>query len=332
MSTPWQQFLQQQPAPRSPSGDDSWFCDLSSWSILSVQDGNPKQFLQGQLTCDLNRLEPHTSSLGACCNAKGRMLSNFRILPNASGYWLVMQESIVDTNIAHLNKFAVFFRSKLANAGDSSAGIGLVGPEAQQWLQQQGAAVPANGEWEEFLSGQLICTDEQELRYQLWLPLEAAYKLWGELKSVLPRLPQEQWSLADIRQGIAWVNSTTYELYTPHQFNMQALGGISFRKGCYTGQEIVARMQHLGKAKNRLYRARSSELPEQLPAPIKDDAGRNVGEVISCAKTDSDSELLAVIRNDAAEDKTLLFDENKVLTVAELPYAITNREHLQEEA
>ncbi|RRJ85163.1 YgfZ/GcvT domain-containing protein [Aestuariirhabdus litorea] len=330
MSTQWQQFLQQQPAPQPLSDGDSWFCDLSDWSILSVSDGNPKQFLQGQITCDLNSFADNSSTLGARCNAKGRMMSNFRLLPNGTGYWLVMHHSIIDANVTDLGKYAVFFRSTLRNEQEQLAGIGLAGPQARQWLEQQGIALPARDQRTELLGGQLVCVDEHSPRYQLWLPLESACQQWAALAGTLPRNPQSRWTLADIRQGIAWVDSDSLEQYTPHQFNLQALGAISFRKGCYTGQEIVARMQHLGKSKSRLYRLQCEALPEQTPCSISDETGAAVGELVSFAPSERGGELLAVVRNDAIENKKLAFGANKVLTVAELPYAITHREHLEQ--
>ncbi|MCL6417222.1 hypothetical protein MIB92_16295 [Aestuariirhabdus sp. Z084] len=330
MNTEWQQFLQQQPASQAVTTDDSWFCDLTPWSVMSVQEGDASRFLQGQLTCDLDKLEAGTSSLGACCNAKGRMLSNFRILPVDQGYWLVMHQDLIAPHINDLNKYAVFFRSKLQDLGSSLVGIGLHGQQAADWLKKQGAPSIDSGNTSALLGGQLICLDSENHRYQLWLPTEQAKQQWVELSGHLPRATPDIWLLGDIQQGIAWISGDTREQYTPHQFNLQALGAISFRKGCYTGQEIVARMQHLGKSKNRLYRATSTSQPQQYPCPIVDKDNQSVGEIISGAQSGEHHELLILAKNDAVDAKTLLFEDNKVLSVTDLPYAITNREHLVE--
>ncbi len=332
MNEQWQLFLEQHNNPQKNSSS-SWFCELSSWSILNVQEGDAARFLQGQLTCDLDQIGTNKSILGACCNAKGRMLSNFRILGQRQGYWLIMDRSLIDDNIAALNKYAVFFRSKLSNAENTLVGIGINGADGAALLQHLGATLPAINCASDFRNGKLICVDEQNPRFQVWLPVEQATSLWLEFAKNLLQVDPQTWNLVDIRQGIAWINAGNKEMYTPHQYNLQAVGGISFRKGCYTGQEIVSRMQHLGKLKNRMYRVSYKATTNHLPAQIHDSSGKNIGEIISQALDEQSglSEALAIIRDTAVEANQLQLDSEVSVNVLELPYTITNKEHLTPE-
>jgi hypothetical protein len=136
-----------------------------------------------------------------------------------------------------------------------------------------------------------------------------------------------------VRAGIGQVFGETRELFIPQMINLQALDGVSFKKGCYTGQEIVARMQYLGKLKRRLYRL---SLPgAQLPAigseifsPVHSSA---VGEVVLAARAEDSVELLAVLQQDAVADGRLSLEsvEGPRMSLLDLPYSLDSEREIQ---
>lgn len=149
----------------------------------------------------------------------------------------------------------------------------------------------------------------------------------------LPQAPLNDWLLAQVRAGVGQVFGATRELFIPQMINLQALGGVSFKKGCYTGQEIVARMQYLGKLKRRLQRLRlvAAELPAvgvELFSPVH---GSSVGEVVLAAQAGDAIELLAVLQEDAVNDGRIHLgsSEGPPLTLLDLPYQLDANQEIQ---
>ena len=141
-------------------------------------------------------------------------------------------------------------------------------------------------------------------------------------------MPVNRWLLDQVRAGIGQVFGSTRELFIPQMINLQALGGVSFKKGCYTGQEIVARMQYLGKLKRRLQHLAVEGDPGELPAPgvelFSPVHNSSVGEVVLAATSADGIELLAVVQEDAAADGRLYLGspDGLPLSLLELPYSL----------
>ncbi|HSX70421.1 MAG TPA: folate-binding protein YgfZ, partial [Pseudomonas sp.] len=257
--------------------DSAFFTLLSHEALLAVRGADAAKFLQGQLTCNLNYLDEHTSSLGARCTPKGRMTSSFRIVRDGDGYLLAMAAELLEAQLADLKKYAVFSKSALADESAPWVRFGLSGGDGALLAlgldlpQQADAVTRANGLTAIRLPGG---------RAELWAPAEQAESLQTRLRAQLREAPLDDWLLGQVRAGIGQVFGATRELFIPQMINLQAVGGVSFKKGCYTGQEIVARMQYLGKLKRRLQRLSlaQGEVPEpgvELFSPVH---GSSVGE------------------------------------------------------
>jgi folate-binding protein YgfZ len=301
----------------------AFFCELSHEGILRVQGPDAGKFLQGQLTCNLDYLGADATSLGARCTPKGRMLSSFRILPLDGAFLLAMARELLADQLAELKKYAVFSKVELSDDSDSWARFGLVG--GADALSAAGLPVP--GEANQLLRADdclLLAADDR--RVELWAPAARQTELRQQLSQQLPEASLDAWLLEQIRAGIGQVFGATRELFIPQMINLQALGGVSFKKGCYTGQEIVARMQYLGKLKRRMYRltladAAAPAAGSELFSPVH---GSSVGEVVMAAADGATVELLAVLQQDAAEDGRIHLGslEGKPLLLAELPYTL----------
>ncbi|HEX8588609.1 folate-binding protein YgfZ [Pseudomonas sp.] len=301
----------------------AFFCPLSHEGVLAVRGVDAGKFLQGQLTCNIDYLSEAKATLGARCTQKGRMQSSFRILLEGDGVLLAMASELIEAQLLDLKKYAVFSKSKLTDESASwvrfglQAGDGALVSLGLDLPQETDSVVRAND---------LIAVRVSPARAELWVRADQADDVRSRLMAHLPEAPLNDWLLGQIRAGIGQVFGQTREELIPQMINLQAVGGVSFKKGCYTGQEIVARMQYLGKLKRRLYRLTmaGADLPEPgaaLWSPVHSSA---VGNVVIAARSDAGIELLAVLQADAAENGNIHLGaaDGEPLQLSELPYTL----------
>ncbi|QQZ43471.1 folate-binding protein YgfZ [Pseudomonas sp. SK3(2021)] len=310
--------------------DSAFFCSLSHEGVLAVRGPDASKFLQGQLTCNLNYLSDSQSSLGARCTQKGRMQSSFRILLEGDGCLLAMATELLEPQLADLKKYAVFSKARLSDESALWVRFGLGNADAA--LAGLGLELPAE-DGAVARNGGLIAIRVSADRAELWAPADKAEGLREKLAAQLPEGNLNQWLLGQIRAGIGQVMPATRELFIPQMLNLQAIGGVSFKKGCYTGQEIVARMQYLGKLKRRLYRLalKAEELPEPGTPLFSPTHGSSIGEVVIAARAEQNIELLAVLQAEAAEDGNLHLGalEGPGLQLLDLPYQLDRDREIQ---
>ncbi|MES2819846.1 MAG: folate-binding protein [Pseudomonadota bacterium] len=310
--------------------DSAFFCTLSHEGVLAARGPDADTFLQGQLTCNLKYLSASRASLGARCTPKGRMLSSFRIVAQGDGYLLAMARELLASQLADLNKYAVFSKSKLSDESPAWVRFGLNGGDAA--LQALGLELPQEADQAVHANG-LLAIRSASGGAELWVPAQDAPAVHACLIQQLSEVPLQRWLLLQVRAGIGQVFGPTRELFIPQMLNLQALGAVSFKKGCYTGQEIVARMQYLGKLKRRLYRLAlgGDSLPEagtELFCPAN---GSSIGEVVMAAPAETGIELLAVLQADAVADGRLHLGEphGAPLNLLDLPYTLDRDREIQ---
>jgi folate-binding protein YgfZ len=306
--------------------DSAFFCTLSHEGVLAVRGVDAGKFLQGQLTCNIDYLGDAKATLGARCTQKGRMQSSFRILPEGDGYLLAMASELIEAQLLDLKKYAVFSKSKLTDESASWVRFGVNnGDNALTALgldlsQDTDAVARAND---------VIAIRVSPARAELWVRADQADAIRTTLAESLTEGSLNDWLLGQIRAGLGQVFGPTREALIPQMINLQAVGGVSFKKGCYTGQEIVARMQYLGKLKRRLYRLNLSD--SQLPQPgaplFSPVHGSAVGEVVIAAQAGDGIELLAVLQADAAEDGNIHLGapDGPALQLSDLPYTLDSK-------
>ena len=310
--------------------DNAFYCPLSHESILAVRGPDANKFLQGQVTCNLNYLSETHASLGARCTPKGRMQSSFRIISVADGYLLAMASELLEAQLSDLKKYAVFSKSKLMDESTQWARFGLSG--ADGLLNQLGLTLPDEAD-SVARHNDLMALRTHDGRAELWVPAEQTETVTAQLASHLQKAPLNTWLLAQVRAGMGQVMGPTRELFIPQMINLQALDGVSFKKGCYTGQEIVARMQYLGKLKRRLQRLAlaGTELPAPGTPLFSPVHGSSVGEVVLAAQSEDGIELLAVLQDDAAADGRIHLNspEGLALSMLSLPYSLDADREIQ---
>ena len=310
----------------SIAGNSSSMTVLSHETITSVSGPDAVRFLQGQVTCDINLLAPECSCLGACCTPKGRMVANFRVINHDNRLLLTMPASNSNSNDQHnalkkhLGKYIVFYQAELDNASDEWLRIGIFGNTCTKTLGNH-FSLPEPNHGECGNGYYLLRLPGIKPRYELWLRPDTVDTWWSRLTGLFRVQPTSAWQYEDIQNGIAWVIPETRETYLPQHFNWQILKGISFRKGCYTGQEIVARTQYLGKLKSRLYRLAGALGERPMPGTkILTSSGKRAGEIVS-AIASANTELLAVLRSDMISDTLVTASSASApLSVASLPY------------
>lgn len=265
------------PAHCRLDGDDAGRDQLG---VLAVAGPDAGKFLQGQLTCDVLALAPGQHSLGACCTPQGRMRALFRLLRRDEDFLLLMPRAVVPLLLDALKKYAVFFKAQLRDAS----------PDFQIW-GLLGGTVPA-------------ATAVTELELEGPIPRRL---LLAATSAVLPPLPggsvaASHWATAEMLVGEATVYPETVEKLLPHHVNLPAVGGVSFSKGCYTGQEIVARMEYRGKIKTHLQLA-GTGFTGLVPPGCPVSAGeREVGEVVRSAPNTGGQLLLLSLRDQAVAE------------------------------
>lgn len=305
--------------------ETTYLMPLPLQGLLSLDGVDSSKFLQGQVTCDVRELENHTTRLGAQCNIKGRMLLCFRALQtNPEHILLRMHRDLVATGLSSFGKYSVFFKVKLTDISQQYRCIGIAGAKARQILAEVlQVHLELNDAWQ--LSGNNLIIRISENRFECWLAAADAENIWQQLARHCEIAGQNEWTLLNIQAGLGDLTPTTVETFTPQGINFQLVNGINFRKGCYTGQEIVARLHYRGSLKRHMYRFEFALHTNALPiagCDLHNSEGKVVGEVVIAAqKTDSSGELLASVIDDQRSDIFLAQNPQK-LSPLSLPYAI----------
>lgn len=306
----------------------TYFCELPQLGLITIAGPDAAKFLQGQVTSDVRELAQPITQLGAQCNLKGRVMANFRALQMTPELIaLCISTDLIADTLASLNKYIVFSKAKLHDSRSQFTLIGLYGDEAASLASSYFAQIPetVNG-WIEHQGSYLIKLDEQ--RYECWINTANLQEFTALITSKATLSNANLWHLLDIRAGIAWITAATCELFTPQALNYQLVNAISFRKGCYTGQEIVARMHYRGKLKRHLYRYETTgiNLPAPADAVYSNTGEQAIGEVICAAFNQAGKiELLASINGEHC-DELCVANNHEKLKRLELPYAIPSGE------
>lgn len=310
----------------APDNTDTRLVPLDHHGLLAVEGPDANRFLQGQITCDLRDLG-QSSRLGAQCNLKGRMLASFRVLQDREQRLILrLPKDLLDSTRAALGKYIVFSKAQLNDITPDYRRIGLAGPQAGPLLTDCLGDVPGqDGDW--LRQGDHLLIRLAPDRFECWLAEASAEPVLDRLQQHCQQAHPELWTLLDIRAGWGEVRAESQELFTPQALNFELVNGVSFRKGCYTGQEVVARMHYKGQAKKRMHRVGFS-WPNQDPlpapgAPLPVEAGLNgTSQVVMAARCgDRRAEALTVLSErdlEACQSAT----EGQKLQLLPLPYAI----------
>lgn len=329
MTSEWEAFVSSQASgsERLPARADCALMDLSHLGLIQVAGADAKDFLQGLLTNDVRELSESHAQLSSHCSTKGRMLANFRVFERDESIYLQSPRETLAATIERLSRFVL--RSRVTIAEDQElVAIALAGGCAGDLVARHlGPAPTADNEIRRSGEALIIRMSGPIERYQLIAPMASIKPLWTALSGEARHVAGDYWRLLEIRAGIPVVLSNTADAFVPQMANMQLVDGVSFNKGCYVGQEVVARMQYLGKLKRRLYlgEVESPVAPQPGDDLVAEDgasSGQGTGRIVDAQPVDEGRyELLAVVEVSAAEESGVrLGSDGPRVSLREPPY------------
>jgi folate-binding protein YgfZ len=340
----WKSFIQHQGAvlegervqhfgnaaqERHAAAQGNVLSDLSDFALIRARSDEAQNFLNGQLSNDIRLLDAAHSQLASWCSPKGRMLVIFRLFRRGSDYLLQLPTALQENILKRLRMFVLRAKMTLENPEAELVSLGLSGPDAEKMLRDTvGFAPNRDNGCETRGEMTVISLPGPHPRFQIVAPPPAVMKLWDGFKSKAVPVGPPVWAWLDIMAGIPTVLPQTSEEFVPQMANLETVGGVNFKKGCYPGQEIVARMQYLGKLKQRMYRAHvEAEVAPRPGATIyaPDFPGQSVGTVVDAQPAPEDGyDLLAVIQISSATAGELHFGNatGPRLMLQSLPYSL----------
>lgn len=253
---------------------------ISHLAVLEVTGKHAAKLLQGQITCNINDITDIKSSLGALCNPKGRAIATFLLVKKMDAFLLVLPIELLESVKKRLQMYILRSDVTLTDSSNKLCLIGLSHPDCRLSGQPSPEHLFATTQ-NEHISVDL---SSMQNRYLVIAEADNAIAIWSERVGNQGFQPEnsDQWRYLDIISGIPWLTTETSEEFIPKMLNLDKLGGISFNKGCYTGQEIVARTHYLGKAKREMFLAECDieAAPEPNSAIIDDSTGQSTGKVL----------------------------------------------------
>ena len=268
---------------------------LSHLSILSFSGSDVRDFLQGQMTQDINSISNQSYKMTSILNPKGRMIVSGLIKKSEDVFFLIIRKDLSEDILNWLSRYIL--RSDVIITIEDFNIIGLNNENHKKLINDQDNSQQLN----------IAPIDADKDRYILIINNEVVTE-----DNSIQSINENDWILADIKRGLAIIEKKNSEKYIPQMINLDLLEGISFSKGCYTGQEVVARVQHRGKIKQRMFyitfESNSNEIDAQSEVMCDD---KKVGSIVISKKSDNYFHALAVI-NATDSDKDLLIDVSEV--------------------
>ncbi len=306
---------------------NAFLISLAHYSAIALSGEEQSKYLQGQVTCDVTTSTEHSLLVGAHCNAKGKVFSVFRLINRNSAHLLIQPKASITASITELKKFGVFAKVDISETDELSF-FALAGKDAANLLKDNFTRIPDSlNPVVQSDSTTLVYIAGKQTRYLLIDESSALKSIVANIN--LPLFRGAVWDLLEISEGFVQLSAQSSDEYVPQMLNLQAIHGISFTKGCYLGQETVARMQYLGKNKKALF-----SLSASLNKPIESDDiiekqlgdnWRKAGDILSTYQADDGNcYLQAVMNNDINETTQLRIKsqpESKVAIQA-LPYSL----------
>lgn len=317
--------------PRQPSASARLpltLITLDDWALASITGADSEKYMQGQVTADVNQLTEQQHLLVAHCDAKGKMWSNLRLFRDGDGFAWLERRSLREAQLTELKKYAVF--SKVAIAPDDERVLlGIAGFQARAALANIFSELP-NSEKQVVSEGAstLLWFEHPAERFLLITDVATAESLTEKLRGEAALNNSQQWLALDIEAGIPVIDSANSGQFIPQATNLQALGGISFKKGCYSGQEMVARAKFRGANKRALWSlagkaSRVPEAGEDLELQMGEN-WRRTGTVLAAVQLDDGQVLVQVVMNNDMEADSVfrVRDDANTLHIVPLPYSL----------
>ncbi|MGZ8967466.1 MAG: CAF17-like 4Fe-4S cluster assembly/insertion protein YgfZ [Gallionella sp.] len=340
MNSDWQNFLTQQGAhfegdcladfgdaksELTASANSTVLCALTQFGCLRVSGEEAQSFLQNLLSNDIRLVDATHAQLSSFNTAKGRMLAVFLIWRDGEDFMLQVPMSILESLRKKLSMYVLRAKVKITDASHDLVCIGLSGTAAAEILRTVCDAVP-DAAMQYGQSATLTVLKISDTRYQISCGASQAGTCWMALAAHAKKVGSPCWDWLNIIAGIPTIVPQTQEQFVPQMVNLDALGGINFKKGCYPGQEIVARMHYLGKLKRRMYVAHldTATAPQAGDELFSADMeGQASGMIANAAAAPLGGfDILAVLQTASVELNPIQTTHGDALQFLTLPYAL----------
>lgn len=317
--------------PRQPTASSRLpltLMTLDDWALATITGADSEKYLQGQVTADVSTLAANQHLLAAHCDSKGKMWSNMRLFHDKEGFAWLLRRSVRETQLRELKKYAVFSKVTIA-ADDERVLLGVAGFQARAALANIFTTLPES-------ENQVVQEGETTLlwfahpaeRFLLVTDAATAEMVTEKLRGEAQLNNSQQWLALNIEAGLPVIDEANVAQFIPQATNLQALGGISFKKGCYTGQEMVARAKFRGANKRALWylagtASRVPEAGEDLERKMGDN-WRRTGTVLAAAQLDDGRVIVQVVMNNDMEPDSVfrVREDANTLSIEPLPYSL----------
>jgi len=342
MNPDWQKFLENESAifeddkllsfanKNHKQSIENIITDLSHLSLVEVTGDDAEDFLNGQFTTNIKQLAKHHLQFSAWCNPKGQVKTTFLIYRHESGFNVLLPNQLKEIFLKQLQMYIMRADVQLTDNSEELVRIGLTtGPVnilddlLENVPEQEGDITVENGL--HCLRTFTFDNDATTSRYLLIGSIDRLKHLWKSLAEQLSTVGASSWKLLDIKAGYPWLTTLTFEKFLPQMLNLDLINGLDYQKGCYPGQEIIARLHYRGQLKRRLYLAtcRTDAHPESGDQILSSE-NNTVGTVINTQASDGIYYLLAVIDNNFIENKLSLREsDGQNISLQTLPYDMT---------
>ncbi len=305
-------------------------CDLSYLSCIRVSGEDAPSFLQNQLSNDVTAVTDSHWQFNSYNSPKGRMVACFNLFRVGDDYFIQLPNDIIHPAQQRLTMFVMRSKATLENVTNQYVSVGIAGPNVINQLNAANIPVPATphdiAQQEDYC---ILRMPDASPRFILFGQIEQLQALWSQWRTNMQLTGANTWRLLNIRAGLPTIFDQTRETFIPQMVNYQAIDGISFNKGCYPGQEIVARMHYLGNLKKRMFMAHvETNIPPQPGDKVySSDIShtQSIGNIVDAQQSiDNKVEALCVMQIKSTETNTVHLQDatGPRLDLQPLPYSL----------
>ena len=303
--------------------------NLADRGLLEVSGADAVTFLQNQLTNDISKVSESEHQLTAWCNPKGRIIANFRAFKRGENLYLIMAKDLVETIMTKLSRYIMMSKVTISDATDSLVHFGYAGENAEHDLKLIIDKVPtAPNETLNVGALTILRLPGDTTRFEVFGDVKEASDLWSKCTVRAQPVSSQAWDFMNIRAGRPVVTAASSEEWIPQMLNLTTIEGVDFKKGCYPGQEVVARLNYLGKTKRRMYLLliETDKVPACNDSIVNED-GTEVGKIVNAvANPDDLVECLAVLKIAESDGLMFLSEVNgPEVSMMELPYLVDDK-------
>ena len=305
-----------------PSNSVNTLYPITQLAAVSVTGEDNLLFLQGQLTCNLNEISKNHCRFAAYCNAKGRVISTLLVCKRQDAFILILPRSLLEKVTQKLRLYILRSKVQLQDVSDQLCLLGLKSSETTL----DNISLPTdlctnNGTETGLIMSKLPGSSN---RYLIIDTFDKTKQLWSHTVGSRLITPGDsnEWDYQDLSAGIPWFGISASEEYIPQMLNIDKLGGVSFKKGCYVGQEIVARTHYLGKAKRELVLAEccKTAMIDHDTTIIDHIAQEPVGKIVAAKRNQHSCRLLVVMQHEDRPIKQLMLSNSNQDKIDIIPF------------